>query len=362
MKTVRVLLVEDSEPDAALLVRELVKSGYQVTHKRIQTAGEMSQALDSEPWDIVLCDYVMPAFSGMAALELLHQRGLDLPFLIVSGQIGEDIAVQAMKAGAHDYIFKGNLKRLGPAIERELAEAQSRRKRREAESEVRRTAGELRVLANRLLEAQEEERRSIARELHDQIGQQLTILKLLLDRVKRSCGESPPAELVEAQDVLTELVSQTRNMSLGLRPGMLDDLGLLPTLEWYIADFAGKTKLSIDFEHSGLDDLLPMEIRTAAYRIIQEALTNVVRHAHADKVVVLCQADRSALSIRIEDNGVGFDPAGVSIKSSGLRGMWERAHYLGGKLDIKSAAGKGTCLVAELPLLTGDQKGEPNSG
>ncbi|MBI2496633.1 MAG: response regulator [Opitutae bacterium] len=131
MKTsLRALLVEDSEDDAMLVVRQLRDSGYTVTWERVETAGTMRAALDRRTWDIVICDYQLPSFDGLAALRLLHEAGLDLPVIIVSGTIGEDIAVGAMKAGAHDYLMKGQLARLAPAVERELREAASRRERR----------------------------------------------------------------------------------------------------------------------------------------------------------------------------------------------------------------------------------------
>jgi PAS domain S-box-containing protein len=129
----RALIIEDSEDDALLLVRALQRSGYELTYERADTAAAMNAALDKQAWDIIIADYTMPEFSGLAALALMKQRGLDLPFLIVSGSIGEDIAVTAMKAGAHDYIMKSNLMRLIPAVERELREAEVRRARQQAE-------------------------------------------------------------------------------------------------------------------------------------------------------------------------------------------------------------------------------------
>jgi PAS domain S-box-containing protein len=136
MKPLRVLIVEDSEQDAALLLRELRKSGYDAVHRRVETHKEMTDALSSEHWDIVLSDYVLPDFGGLAAIRTVKQSDPDLPLIIISGRIGEDTAVEAMKAGAQDYIIKGNLRRLGPAIERELVEAENRRQRTKAEKEV----------------------------------------------------------------------------------------------------------------------------------------------------------------------------------------------------------------------------------
>lgn len=133
----RVLIVEDSEDDTELLVNELERGGYEAIYERVDTPIAMQSALEQQQWDIVIADYLMPSFSAPAALNVLKKKLLDLPFIIVSGSIGEDIAVAAMKAGAHDYLMKNKLARLVPAVERELREATERRKRREAEQALR---------------------------------------------------------------------------------------------------------------------------------------------------------------------------------------------------------------------------------
>ncbi|CAN2043758.1 hypothetical protein GMMP13_1120023 [Candidatus Magnetomoraceae bacterium gMMP-13] len=135
-KYLRVLIVEDSEDDALLLVRHLKRTGYELDFQRVEMPEEMEEALDKKEWDIVIADYSMPYFSAPGALELLKKKKLDLPFIIVSGTIGEETAVTAMKSGAHDYIMKGNMARLIPAIDRELREAEVRKKRRKAEEEL----------------------------------------------------------------------------------------------------------------------------------------------------------------------------------------------------------------------------------
>ena len=133
-KPLRVLIVEDSEDDALLLVFELRRGNYAPVSRRVETVDAMQKALEEESWDLVISDYVLPGFSGLEALRVVRESGLDLPFIIVSGKIGEDTAVSAMKQGANDYLIKGSTSRLIPAIEREMQEAEVRRKRREAES------------------------------------------------------------------------------------------------------------------------------------------------------------------------------------------------------------------------------------
>ncbi len=144
-KSLRILIVEDSEEDTELLLHELRRAAFDPAFERVDTPAAMSAALDHQNWDLVVADFSMPQFNALAALELLNKRGLDLPFIIVSGTIGEELAVSAMKNGARDYIMKGNLRRLVPAVERELSEAAQRRERKRAEEELRTNQEQFRV-------------------------------------------------------------------------------------------------------------------------------------------------------------------------------------------------------------------------
>jgi PAS domain S-box-containing protein len=178
-KSLNILIVEDSEDDTFLLLRELKRGGYELVSERVETPESMKAALERGGWDLIISDYVLPRFSGLAALSILKESGQDLPFIIVSGNIGEDIAVGAMKAGAHDYIIKGNLTRLAPAVERELREAGMRREKRHAEEALRRSHEELErkveertaelSVAFELLKNNEEKFRSVAQTASDAI-------------------------------------------------------------------------------------------------------------------------------------------------------------------------------------------------
>jgi PAS domain S-box-containing protein len=134
MTPLRVLIVEDSEDDALIIARELKRGGFELDFERVQTPAAMKTALESKAWDLIISDYSMPQFGGQAALKLYQQRGLDLPFISVSGAMGEDLAVEMMKAGVHDYVMKNNLTRLVPAVARELRAAAERRERKQVES------------------------------------------------------------------------------------------------------------------------------------------------------------------------------------------------------------------------------------
>ena len=189
MKPLRVLIVEDSEQDAALLLRELQKAGYDAVHKRVETATEMTDALVQEHWDIVLSDYVLPNFSGLAAIKLVLKKDTDLPLIIISGQIGEDTAVEAMKAGAQDYIIKGNLKRLGPAIDRELAEAENRRRRKKAEEELEKYHANLEQLVKQRT-SELEESRLLFKNLFDSPGAMRGVVEIIDDNTLRHIADN----------------------------------------------------------------------------------------------------------------------------------------------------------------------------
>ncbi len=209
----------------------------------------------------------------------------------------------------------------------------------------------VRSLPYRLMQMQENERRAIGRELHDQTGQYLTALKLLLVRAMHQPPEKAVASLSEAQTLANELFTQVRELSLSLRPPMLDDLGLLPALLWLFERYTTQTQVHLEFKHAGLERWFPPEVSTAAYRIVQEALTNVARHARTNEAVVRMWTDQEALYLRVEDKGSGFDPEALDIVSAtGLNGMRERALLLNGKFNIDSAPGVGTTVSAELPL------------
>jgi two-component system sensor histidine kinase UhpB len=215
----------------------------------------------------------------------------------------------------------------------------------------------LRASSRRLVEAQENERRHIARELHDEIGQVLTGLKLTLEMNARlpTCpiGDS----LVEAAAVVNDIMGKVRELSLSLRPPMLDDFGLLHALLWHFQRYTARTNVQVTTSNltnpTGLDRRrFPSDIETAAYRIVQEALTNIARHAKAPEARVSLWTDHSTLYVQIQDHGIGFDPESVqaSRPCSGLAGIRERVALLNGCFTLESAPGAGTQLTAELPL------------
>ena len=472
------LIVEDSRDDCLLVERELKRGGFQPVIERVDTPEAMRAALNQQRWDVVIADYSMPQFSGLAALKLLQEKRIDLPFILVSGTIGEDLAVEAMQAGAHDYILKTNLIRLVPAIERELREAEIRRAHAKAEADLHdaearyralveqslvgvymlqtdrflymneagarifgyradeivdrlgpadlvasesrplvaekirlRLSGEkeafqysfeglrkdgatvdcevfgrrvmfngqptilgtlldvteqrrgeerlkrsqegLRALAARLQFAREEERAHIAREVHDELGQALTGIKFEISRlVKAAASQETLKQSMDSMNRLVDGTIQTvRRIATELRPGVLDDLGLVAAIEWQARDFQNRTGIECEISLPSEDFPLDRDRSTAVFRIFQETLTNVIRHAKATKVSVSLQNQATSLVLEVQDNGRGITDATVQHpKSLGLLGMRERVIPFGGEFHISGSPGMGTRVVVQFPL------------
>jgi PAS domain S-box-containing protein len=227
----------------------------------------------------------------------------------------------------------------------------AKRERERLLEEVRSGREQLKTLSGQLIEAHEAERRRLALELHDEIGQTLTGLKLMLDMSLRLPPDAARERLGEAQGVIDRLITLEEELSLDLRPSMLDNLGLLPALLWHFDRFTRQTNIHVRFRHNRLDGRrFGSAVETAASRIVQEAMTNVARYAGVDQASVTIHASDKILYITIQDRGVGFDPALMGSGSIGLSGMRERALLLDGQLSIESAPGQGVTINAELPL------------
>ncbi|MGE4291588.1 MAG: PAS domain S-box protein [Desulfovibrio sp.] len=229
-------------------------------------------------------------------------------------------------------------------------------------SELKDAQDKLRRVSGSVLTSQERERASIARRLHDELGQVLTVLRMdavwLRDRLRAGAATLDPA-LAERSEGMCSLVDATisdvRHIATRLRPAVLDDLGLHDALEWYAADFERRTGIRCRLKSSGVEDV-PERLATATYRVAQEALTNVARHAQAAETVVELDQTDGCLELRVRDNGQGFDPLqAASRKTLGLAGMQERAGLAGGVLEIRSAPGQGTEIRLRLPLTLEDQ-------
>ena len=228
-----------------------------------------------------------------------------------------------------------------------VAERRSDEQRTIAEEAER----QMRQLSQRLVATQEEERRNLSRELHDHVGQVLTALRMELGRIER--GRSPAdsrlgAAIAESKQLVDNMFRTVRDLALGLRPSMLDDFGLRAALEWHVRDATRRFGVDVQLNIQGRVDALPDRYQTCVYRVIQEALTNCVRHARAHSITVDVTGHDDELDISISDDGIGFDPD-RRRDGLGLRGIEERVKELGGVMTVTSAAGHGTTLAMHVP-------------
>jgi len=478
----RVLLLEDDPADAELTLDALAAARLEVAFEVAGGREAFERLYAAGGWDLVLADYNLPDYTGLDALALVRAGDPLLPFLLVSGALGEERAVDALRAGATDFVLKDNLGRLAPAVVRALDEARQRREHlavqrslelserryraivedqseliirmlpdstvtfvnraycrhhglqpdqllgravldslspenraalrrslagvspqsptyeRDARgrdaageerwthwvargifdargalaevqsvgrdiTELRRTVDELaaarerlRGLSRRLLEVQEAERRHLARELHDDIGQALTALKLNLEGLAR--GRDPgqlQARVAEALDTARHTIERVRMLSLNLRPLQLDDLGLAAALRSHLDRQAALARLAAHIEIPQAGAGLGAEIETACFRVAQEAVNNIVRHAAAANVWLRLAVGEGRLELSVRDDGKGFDVAAAQRRAAageslGVVSMEERAALAGGGLQIRSAPGQGTVVLAWFPV------------
>ncbi|MBI3137617.1 MAG: PAS domain S-box protein [Sphingobacteriales bacterium] len=226
--------------------------------------------------------------------------------------------------------------------------------RKKNEQAIGETARQLRELSAHLQDIREEERTAIAREIHDELGQQLTVLKIDFSWLESRLSLGDNNKLLadkfsDISDLLDRAVKTVRRMSTSLRPSMLDDLGLVATIDWYLADFGRRANLKTEFIHSSEEFEMPDKMRTALFRIFQESVTNVIRHAEATTVVVELKREGAYIRLSIKDNGKGFDTRSVSGKRTlGLLGMKERSLLMGGECSIESIPGMGTTVSVQM--------------
>jgi PAS domain S-box-containing protein len=482
----RILILEDLPSDAELMAYELRQAKIAQTYRRVADREHFVAAL-AENWpDLILSDFHLPSFDGLEALALAQAACPDTPFIFVSGAMGEEVAIDAVKRGATDYVLKDRLSRLGPAVQRALREAEERRERRQAEALLRESEGKYRLLVNnlpavvykgyvdcavdfvdgkveelvgypkrefdtrnlkwfdvlipedrekfkqtfleglktsksyireyrirradgeviwiqdrgqiicgpdgrveyisgvffditerrhaeealreseqrlrfltsQLLSAQERERKRISMELHDELGQSLAVLKLQIRAIERALRDDQQdlkADSLELLHYLDGVIDAIRRLSRDLSPAILEDLGLQSALKYLLDGVSKHYTVSHSFEVEDLDHLFPADAQIIIYRIFQECLTNISKHAGATEVSIAVKENDGLISLVIEDNGAGFDPAQVSARRAtgrglGLAALDERARMLGGTLEIRSQPGFGTRMTCVIPV------------
>ena len=345
----RVLHLEDSELDHELMVAHLVRGGLMAHTRRVESEAAFLEALD-EPWDVVVSDYNLPGFSGLLALELLKANARDVPFVLVSGEIGEDTAVEAMRNGASDYLQKSHLARLVPALLHAIDAAETRRARVKADLDLIASKQRLHELAQHLQTSVEQERAAIAREIHDDVGGSLTALKFDLAWIARhSSAPQVVSRVQSALETVTHAVESSQRIMHNLRPAILEQ-GLAAALHWIALRFERRAGVvcTIRLPKNALE--LPPGVPLVAYRTAQEALTNISKHAKASRVRIDLSLAGGVLSLEISDNGQGLSQEDLGkTRSFGIRGLHERANTVGGWIDLSSGP-HGTTLMLSVPL------------
>ncbi|MFG6416790.1 response regulator [Roseateles sp. DC23W] len=349
-RILRVLHVEDAELDHQLILAELGRAGLRVVLERLDSLPMVLAALD-QPWDAILSDYNLPGFSGLHVLEALQQRNSPIPFILVSGEIGEDTAVAAMRNGASDYLLKNNLARLAPALVHAIEAADSERARLAADEELVRSKQRLHQLAGHLQTSVELERAAIAREIHDDVGGSLTALKFDLAWIDRHAQEAEVRQRVAAAlETVNSAIEASQRIMHNLRPAILEQ-GLVAALQWMTARFERRTGVEAALRLGEERLALPSGVPLVAYRTAQEALTNVAKHSGATRVDIELSLDSGVLTLEIRDNGHGIEPQALGKERSfGIRGLHERAATVGGWVDLSSTPGHGTSLILTVPL------------
>jgi signal transduction histidine kinase len=337
-----ILVVDDEHLNRVLLSTSLQEAGYDV-----ETAEDGRKALAmlrEQPYDAVLLDLIMPRMDGYETLaEMKRDPELRrIPVIVVSSMDEMDSVVRCIEMGATDYLTKPvNPVLLHARIRASLASLQEER------------MAVLREQFAQVAAAQEEERQRIARELHDGLGPALASLNIRLRTVRKLLEREnhPLAAEVEELDQQAQVgIRDIRRLIHDLRPVALDELGLVPALREHLARCEAEHDLVVDFSADG-GERLPAAVETALFRIAQEAVNNVLRHAQARRVRVTLERDANRVRLRVSDDGQGFDTlAPRSGRNVGLWSMRERVDQLGGEFEVRSEPGQGTTVVMAVPL------------
>jgi signal transduction histidine kinase len=352
-KLIEILLIEDNPGDARL-IKEYLSEVKNITFnfQLSERLAEGIEIVESENIDLVLLDLKLPDSEGLDTFRRIFAAAPHVPIIVLSGLNDETTAIKAVQMGAQDYLVKDKvesdllIRSIRYAIERKRAE------------EEHQTLLEQRIRSLSIIEAQENERRRISRELHDGLGQLLSATKLKLGMFEfvQSQNKEKFNELIKEVDtIISKAIVEARRISHDLRPTTLDDFGLIPALRILCQEFSKLTGIKVKFQVSQLLERIDPKVEIAIYRIIQESFNNISKYAEATEVILDLYRKENFVYVRVKDNGIGFD-MDEAVKNKkmgrgfGLLNMKERAELVGGKVDILSSAGKGTEVLLEINL------------
>lgn len=348
-KTTRVLILEHEPDDIALLVYELKKGNFNYVSEVVETREAFIRALKHFRPEIVLSDYSLPSFDGVSAYLIKQEVAPDIPFIIVSGTIGEENAVELIKKGVTDYVLKDKLFTVIPKIMRALKETDERVEKQQAEKQLEQERQEHQLhLVRASIESQEKERAQIGRELHDNINQILAVTKAYVDTAMLE-DEKRHEFLQRSLDSLDLAINEIRKISKSLVPPTMSKDGLVESVSDLVEHIRQINRFDIQF-HSEMENLgsLGDQQQLALYRIVQEQMNNIIKHAEAHNVSIDLSGRNGHVNLYIHDDGKGFDPKARG-KGVGLSNIMSRIEVFGGDMELITEMGAGCTLKVRLP-------------
>ena len=350
----RILHLEDSPIDHEMVKFVLKKSETPFSLHRVETLVDFLEQVKSAAFDVILADYRLPGFTAVDAwnaLIELHLSEVPPPFILLSGAIGEAAAVDAVKRGISDYLLKDSINKLPHVIARAVEVHESRQAKAKADQELANSERRLAELTEYLQSSIEQERASIAREVHDDIGGSLAAVKFDLAWIARHSTDPGCLDHVRAAtEMLQHAIGASQRIMHNLRPAILDQ-GLVAAVQWLADDFERRTAVRTRVRVSRDVIQVSKAIQLVAYRTTQEALTNISKYAQASEVSIDLSDAEGVLTLEVTDKGKGLSKAELAKPGAfGIRGLHERAKTVGGWLDVSSRPGEGTSITVTIPL------------
>lgn len=339
--------------DHQMACRALEKGGLPFTAFRVDTLDDFAAEVGGGTYDIVIADYRLPGFTALEAWAEMGVQQDNLPFVLLSGTIGESAAVAAIHLGISDYLHKDELNKLERVLLRSLDMHQAKQAKKQAHRDLETSERRLAEFAGHLQAAIESERATIAREVHDDIGGSLAAVNLDLAWVARRIEDTDIQQhLQSANEMLQHAIGASQRIMMNLQPEILDQ-GLLAAIQWLAKGFEKRTGVAIALRANRERYSLPKALQLTAFRTAQEALTNISKYAQCSAVRIDISDAEDVLTVEISDNGLGIGHGALEKpQSTGLRGLRERAKTVGGWLDISTSPTAGATIILTVPLST----------